>query len=177
MSYQDDDTQFPEQAKKIRLAKRRFVEKGATDLVNLAMMVGVDPQYLKARADAENWAEVRFQGLIATPSAKVASFEKKMLAEDDPMERHAMVADFLVEMGLDFAKALSSADLKFGQDMQFLRSKIESLRSLSEATQGAVDLARKVRGIEDGTPSAGRVTEATSIRYEVSIGPETAKIA
>ena len=109
MSYQDDDTQFPEQAKKIRLAKRRFVEKGATDLVNLAMMVGVDPQYLKARADVENWAEVRFQGLIATPSAKVASFEKKMLAEDDPMERHAMVADFLVEMGLEFAKALSSS--------------------------------------------------------------------
>ena len=49
---------------------------------------------------------------------------KKMLAETDPMERHAMVADFLVEMGLEFAKALSSPDLKFGTDMSFLRSKI-----------------------------------------------------
>lgn len=167
-SYSQDDERFPLQADRVRRAKREFINKGGKDLSGLAMMLGLDPEYLKKRALDENWDDLRYQSLAKTPSKRLATFEKQMNREEDPLAKHAMVADFLVSLSFELAKALSSPDLK-ESDMRFLRSRVESARSLAEAAQSAVDIARKVRGIADGLPSTGRVEEGTHVEYEVSV--------
>jgi len=174
--YDEEDAKFPAQAKKIQRARKQFIEKGILDTSGLAMMLGLPPDYLKQRALDENWSEIRFQSLKQRPSDATAAFEKMMQAEPDPLARHSMVADYLVSVALEFAKALSSGDLKH-EDMSFLRSRIEAAKSLSEAAMDAVDLARKVRGIEEGTPSVGREEEKTLVNYEVTISPAVQDVA
>jgi len=165
LTYQEEDAQFPQQAEKVRKAKERYVEKGFDNLTALAGMLELNPEYLKKRATDEQWREIRYQWLRMMPSEENDALRAKLEQERDPLVRHQITSDFIVEQIQSAVEA--SVNTSDPIELKAIRGRIELLRTAAEATERAVKTAREARGLTAGIPSAGKSKDSEEVVYKV----------
>jgi hypothetical protein len=141
------------------LARRRYV----FDLkprTTIAQELDIDIFQLNARCSTENWETQR----------EAVALVRTEQDENDPLLQHERVAESILRDIEVLRIALSNPDMDSTQ-AKIIRSRIESMRALSEAAASTIKVHREARGLKLGAPSATADTEEMGVRYTVSIPP------
>jgi hypothetical protein len=138
-------------------AKTKFVIEGKDPITIMSEMAdaGISRLELGIRMQQEKWRAQREEFL------QKQSAEAKGATPDD----HAYVADELVAIGRELARDLANAGTE-PSVVRTLRSRAEAFRTMVEATDRAVRLARDSRGLRLGQPSKLGDDDSVEVQYK-----------
>lgn len=143
-------------------AKRDFVQNGLSPL-EICKKYNVDRFELAREMVASKWKmgkeawtrEMNLQGPVTNPDA------------------HSEVADELVTIGREIAKDLQNRKELSDGERKSLRARAETYRTIVEATDRAVRLARDSRGLRLGQPSKKGDDDTTFVNYQIAYDKTT----
>jgi hypothetical protein len=150
---------------RLRRAHALYVFRG-TPLATIASRYELRLSELEQQALDNGWDSHRLAHLTEV-SIATDTRSRAIVMEEDPLKRHSLVADLIVQQSQDLVMALAAVSAGDTDTVKMLRSRSECLKALSETAERAVKLAREARGLVQGQASAQARTDSHGVTYEI----------
>jgi len=98
---------------------------------------------------------------------------QRRIAEQDPLKTHEILSMRMLRQ-IEVLLTQLENDNDEAINPRVLRGKIESLRSLAEASNNTIKIHREARGLRPGTPSSATAEDADGVAYVVRVRTEPA---
>lgn len=154
---------------RLRRAMALYVLRGVP-LDQIARRYELPLRELEEASKAEGW-DVNRLAHLTEMSLAIDKRSKVISMEPDPLKKHALVADLIVQQSHDLVLALSAVSASDVDTVKMLRGRAECLRTMSEAAERAVKLAREARGLVQGQASAAEADLEKGVEYQIVLAP------